>query len=407
MLEVTKAHAVILGHLVALSEARRGTCVSAFQPGSYLNLAHLVSPLSHAVDSEISFYHGDTPNYPYIKTVVGPALRCLRSLARVSIDSQDQLIEWVLPKHPESTHVAHVWMRSQGSLHEHYHKFLQCIESCCSASITTLVLGSDKGQFCEEGQSFRGCTSNIGGFTTKIEKLDIRMPSIALRPITEIMTESNDFLNKVYEILSNCNAITAHEIVMRATRLQELHLVFSHKVPKLLRDRHLHDRFFPHFSLIDSFHLISFPRLRRLSIGSFSATESRLLTFLNNQQPTLRHLTLANAQIYAGSWASCLSSIRETLNLESAAIRESLCEPSTRTSLVIGQSACSDEYSHVIRRTVWRKAEFGKMLGRICTVKTLLDSEVRSSTLVLLKEIFTYGTPIGNVLPPTFTGGLL
>ena len=388
---ITKAHAVATRHSIELRKT------PSFKAGF---LDRFVDPLS-GDSSRIAFYGGDAQEREKLINILISAFRRFPNLAQISIDSEDQLFEWTLP----NPQFAHVWLRSQGSPHPSYHDFLWCIQKCCSVKIKHLIVRPDEGQLRDSTTSFRAFTSNIRDFVTKIERLEIRMPGVELTS-SELGLDSKDKLIEAYEALSNFNAVAAYEVLFRAKRLQELDLRLLPTIPKLLQSPLMHGGSFPCYPSIGSFETLRFPCLRRLSLGSFSASESQLMAFFRKQRRTLRHLTLTNAQICAGTWASCLERIREVLNLESAVIRESLCEPSTRTLLKFGASSSSaDDYKYFVKQKVVVGTNFGDRLGEICTIDTPLNSEVRSSTLSLLKKIFAQERKMDRALPPACTGG--
>jgi len=63
--------------------------------------------------------------------------------------------------------------------------------------------------------------------------------------------------------------------------------------------------------------MVRLPHLERCTLGLIVAKEQSLLRFLNSARKTLKHLTLRNTVLVAGSWTSFLESLTKTLSLES------------------------------------------------------------------------------------------
>jgi hypothetical protein len=63
--------------------------------------------------------------------------------------------------------------------------------------------------------------------------------------------------------------------------------------------------------------IVRLPHLERCTLGLVIAKEQSLLRLLNSARKTLKHLTLRNVVLVAGSWTSLLESLAKTLSLES------------------------------------------------------------------------------------------
>ena len=362
---------------------------------NYLKFMRTAIP--HLSFPNTRFHNSKSVDRYTVRYILGSALPNIKNLERIIVDAKELRLIWDSLKDPYCVHAGFLWVKS-GAIHPYclprHREILRWIRSELLTVMTSLRIAPGTGEACAKADTFSSCTQVVPCLFKNLRMLNFEIPIIVPGITRFCPSNSQDPANVICEDLGTDVGSNVAGMLQQANGIQDLTLQFSHDFTKILHFlapmRHLTATCLKavRFVQLDPFFAGGFSTcFCKLNINCFSTGEGDFMRFLTAQCATLKDLSIGDVQLQDGSWVSWFYKVRQHLSLQHVKILEPLCD--LERGILLKFSDAPDQYSWTIRRRMYRDMEFGDNLGRICTIDTPLDSELRSSMLALLEQSFT------------------